>query len=212
VIAVSRDLGKAPVHVAANLADPACWDTLEAAFRRKQPIHRRAGDIHPRCRGYRADRLCRETDPAVCRASVLLNTVAPLVLAGAFLCAVRNLRMPPSACAAVIRRCPANLSRTAAYGAAKAAVDQWVRTVGTSRPCAARSRFSRSPRGGWPPPCASSCALPAKASSPAAAGSSGCTKKAISRHERAAHGQNSKGSSIRSPARKSGSSAGSRRG
>src|SRR6185437_3350945 len=71
-----------------------------------------------------------ETDPAQYRASVLLNAAAPLILgeaflrAGRYLACRRQLVLPSSGAAR--RPYPG----VAAYGAAKAAVDQWVRATG----------------------------------------------------------------------------------
>jgi NAD(P)-dependent dehydrogenase (short-subunit alcohol dehydrogenase family) len=74
-----------------------------------------------------------EADPAAYRASVLLNAAAPLVLADAFLRAARNLSC---SCQLVLLSSGAarrSYPGLAAYGAAKAAVDQWVRTVGNEQ-------------------------------------------------------------------------------
>lgn len=130
VIGVSRSRGAAPVHLTADLADPAGWDIVEASFRRELAgfsggrvifLHA-AGAIGPI--GFAG-----ETEPAASRASMLLNAAAPLVLGEAFLRAVRHLRCRRQlvllSSGAARRAYPG----VAAYGAAKAAVDQWVRTV-----------------------------------------------------------------------------------
>jgi benzil reductase ((S)-benzoin forming) len=134
VIGVSRRPGPAPVHVAADLADPSGWDMLEASFNRELPgfsggrvmfVHA-AGTIGPI--GFAG-----ETDPRQYRASVMLNAAAPLILAEAFLRAVHNLgcrrQLVLLSSGAARRPYPG----VAAYGAAKAAIDQWVRAVGNEQ-------------------------------------------------------------------------------
>jgi benzil reductase ((S)-benzoin forming) len=74
-----------------------------------------------------------EADPRQYSASVMLNAAAPLILAEAFLRAVRNLscrrQLVLLSSGAARRPYPG----VAAYGAAKAAVDQWVRAVGNEQ-------------------------------------------------------------------------------
>lgn len=131
VIGVSRTPGPGPGHLAADLAGPAGWDMLEASFHgelagfsggRVVFVHA-AGAIGPI--GFAG-----ETDPGDYRASVLLNAAAPLILAEAFLRAGRHLRCRRQlvllSSGAARRAYPG----VAAYGAAKAAVEQWVRAVG----------------------------------------------------------------------------------
>lgn len=131
VIGVSRSPGPAADHIAADLAEPSGWDMLEASLNRELAdfsggrvvfVHA-AGTIGPI--GFAG-----ETDPRQYRASVMLNAAAPLVLAEAFLRAARNLscrrQLVLLSSGAARRPYPG----VAAYGAAKAAVDQWVKTVG----------------------------------------------------------------------------------
>lgn len=125
-------------HLAADLADPASWSTVGAAFAaavaRERPervvLFHAAGTLHPI--GF-ADRV----DPAAYTANVLLNSAAPQVLGQAFLAATtavpqRHLVQVTSGAA----RTP--YPGWSSYGAAKAAVDQWVRTVGAEDDAAAR--------------------------------------------------------------------------
>ena len=134
VIGVSRSPGPAPVRVAADLAEPSGWAMLEASFNRELPgfsggrvvfVHA-AGTIGPI--GFAG-----ETDPRQYRASVVLNAAAPLILGEAFLRAVRNLscrrQLVLLSSGAARRPYPG----VAAYGAAKAAVDQWVRAAGNEQ-------------------------------------------------------------------------------
>lgn len=134
VIGVSRSPGPAPAHIAADLAEPPGWDMLEASFNRELAglsgdrvvfVHA-AGTIDPI--GFAG-----ETDPRQYRASVMLNAAAPLILAEAFLRASRNLR-----CRRQLVLLSSGAARrpypgVAAYGGAKAAVDQWVRAVGNEQ-------------------------------------------------------------------------------
>jgi benzil reductase ((S)-benzoin forming) len=134
VIGVSRSPGPASVHLAADLAGSAGWDMLEASFHRELAdfpggrvvfLHA-AGAIGPV--GFTG-----ETDPRDYRASVLLNAAAPLIVGEAFLRAGRHL-----ACRRQLVLLSSGAARraypgVAAYGAAKAAVDQWVRATGNEQ-------------------------------------------------------------------------------
>jgi benzil reductase ((S)-benzoin forming) len=131
VIGVSRGAGPAPVHLAADLADPGGWDVLEASFHRELAdfsggrvvfLHAAAA-IGPI--GFAG-----ETDPDVYRASVLLNAAAPLIVAEAFLRAGRHLRCRRQLVLFTSGAARRAYPGVAAYGAAKAAVDQWVRAAG----------------------------------------------------------------------------------
>jgi benzil reductase ((S)-benzoin forming) len=134
VIGVSRSPGPAPVHLAADLAGPVGWDMLDTSFCRELAgfsgsrvvfVHA-AGAVGPV--GFAG-----ETDPVDYRASVLLNAAAPLILGEAFLRAGRHLicrrQLVLLSSGAAQRAYPG----VAAYGAAKAAVDQWVRAAGNEQ-------------------------------------------------------------------------------
>lgn len=131
VIGVSRSPGPAAVHLAADLADRVGWDLLEASFQRELAgfsgsrvvfLHA-AATIGPI--GFAG-----ELDSEKTRASVLLNAASPLITAEAFLRAARHLRCRRQlvlfSSGAARRPYPG----VAAYGAAKAAVEQWVRAAG----------------------------------------------------------------------------------
>jgi benzil reductase ((S)-benzoin forming) len=131
VIGVSRNAGAAPSHVTADLSEASGWDMVEASLHRDLAaanpgrvifVHA-AGAIGPI--GFAG-----ETDPGDYRASVLLNAAAPLILGQAFLRATQHLRCRRQLVllsSGAARRAYPGL---AAYGAAKAAVDQWVRAAG----------------------------------------------------------------------------------
>lgn len=118
-------------HVAADLADPASWRSVHLALERLAGqrswsrivmIHN-AGTLDPI--GFAS-----EVDAEAYASNVLLNSAAAQVIGAGFLAAVRQLD---------VRRELVQISSGAArtpypgwssYGAAKAAVDQWVRAVG----------------------------------------------------------------------------------
>lgn len=134
VIGVSRNPGSAPVHVTADLADPAGWDALEASFCRELAGFRGGRVVFVHAAGAIGPvGFAGETDPGEYRASVLLNAAAPLIAAEAFLRAARHLtcrrQLVLFSSGAGRRPYPG----VAAYGAAKAAVDQWVRAAGNEQ-------------------------------------------------------------------------------
>lgn len=132
---VSRSGGTdADEHLAADLSDPGEWDRVATALERRldrlQPadtaLLHAAGTLTPI--GFAG-----EVDAAAYRDAVLVNSAAGQVLGGAFLRATRGV---PG------RRVLTMLSSGAAtsayegwsaYGAGKAALDQWVRTVGAEQ-------------------------------------------------------------------------------
>lgn len=134
VIDISRRGAPGLEHVAADLADPASWDVVAASFRKELAafegdravfVHA-AGTVDPM--GYAAD-----VDPAGYRHNVLLNAASPQVLGQAFLAAAtgrggrRHLVLLTSGAATSV------YPGWSSYGASKAAVDQWVRTVGAEQ-------------------------------------------------------------------------------
>jgi len=130
---VSRS-GSAPdggSHLALDLADPASWEVFSAAFERlvdEQPWERvtvihNAGVLEPI--GFAG-----EVDGDAYRRHVLLNSAAVQVVGHAVLVAIRALSCRREL--VFISSGAATNARAgwAAYGAAKAAGDQWVRAVG----------------------------------------------------------------------------------
>jgi len=122
-------------HLALDLGDPRSWDEVDASFRREMArfdgdravfIHA-AGALDPL--GFAA-----EVDGAAYQSNVLLNSASPQVLGQRFLAAVashghvaRHLVMITSGAARSV------YPGWSSYGAAKAAVDQWVRTAGAEQ-------------------------------------------------------------------------------
>lgn len=130
---VSRS-GRAPAggsHLALDLADPTAWDAFAVAFDRlvhqqdwqRITVIHNAGTIEPI--GF-----VGEVDDDAYRQHVLLNSAAPQVIGHAVLAAVRGLTCRREY--VLISSGAASNARAgwAAYGAAKAAGDQWVRAVG----------------------------------------------------------------------------------
>ncbi len=122
-------------HLALDLADPGSWAELDASFRRQLAtfdgdrvvfVHA-AGTLEPM--GFAG-----EVDTGAYRGNVLLNSAAPQVLGHMFLAAAagrpnlrRHLVMMTSGAARSV------YPGWSSYGAAKAAVDQWVRNVGAEQ-------------------------------------------------------------------------------
>jgi benzil reductase ((S)-benzoin forming) len=136
VIGISRRPVAGIEHLPADLADPAGWDLVGQSFRREldgpaRPdrvvfVHA-AGTIDPMGFAGRVDR-------AAYQANVLLNSAAPQVLGHLFLAAAaaygparRQLVMITSGAARSV------YPGWSSYGAAKAAVDQWVRDAGAEQ-------------------------------------------------------------------------------
>jgi NAD(P)-dependent dehydrogenase (short-subunit alcohol dehydrogenase family) len=137
VVNVSRRRG-APApgfeHFPADLADPASWPRVAELFGRELKgfagervlFAHSAGTLEPI--GFAG-----EVDAAAYTRQVLLNSAAPQVLGDAFLRAARETR---ARCTLLVISSGAAHSvyqGWSAYGAGKAAVDQWVRTAGAEQ-------------------------------------------------------------------------------
>ncbi|MDQ6615956.1 MAG: SDR family NAD(P)-dependent oxidoreductase [Actinomycetota bacterium] len=135
IIGISRGPAAGTEHLGADLADPAGWDELGASFRRELEgfqgdrivfVHA-AGTLEPM--GFAG-----EVDTGAYRRNVVLNSASPQVLGHMFLAAVashtearRHLMMITSGAASSV------YPGWSSYGAAKAAVNQWVRDVGAEQ-------------------------------------------------------------------------------
>ena len=135
VIGISRRPAPPSEHLAADLADPASWDLVDASFRRELSgyegdhlvfVHA-AGTIAPM--GFAG-----EVDAGPYRDNVVLNSASPQVLGARFLAAAaavpaarRHLVIITSGAARSV------YPGWSSYGAAKAAVDQWVRNAGAEQ-------------------------------------------------------------------------------
>lgn len=134
VIDISRRGGAGLEHFAADLADPAGWRAVAELFEKQVS-------------GFQGERValfhCAGTlepigpaggvDPEAYTSAVLLNSAAPQVLGDAFLRAAARTR---AACSLVMISSGAARSvyeGWSAYGAGKAALDQWVRVAGAEQ-------------------------------------------------------------------------------
>jgi benzil reductase ((S)-benzoin forming) len=134
VIDISRRGAPGLEHFAADLAEPEQWERVAALFARE-------------LRGFAGDRavfihaagtlepigFAGEVDAAAYRRSVLLGAACPQVLGDAFLRAARATR---AQCHLVLISSGAAhnvYEGWSAYGAGKAASDQWARTVGAEQ-------------------------------------------------------------------------------
>ncbi len=134
VIDISRRGAAGCTHFAADLADPAAWPEVGELFARELDgyageravfVHS-AGTLEPI--GFAG-----EVDGGGYARNVLLNSAAPQVLGAAFLRAAAKTQAP---CWIVMLSSGAARSvypGWSSYGAGKAAVDQWVRTVGAEQ-------------------------------------------------------------------------------
>lgn len=128
--------GSPAVHVAADLSTAAGWDAAQACFAReigsfagaRLVFFHNAGTLTPI--GFAG-----EVDGAAYRANVLLNSAAPQVLGDAFLHAAARAAGPGGPARADLVMISSGAARSpypgwSGYCAGKAALDQWVRTVG----------------------------------------------------------------------------------
>jgi len=134
VIDISRRGAPGLEHFAADLAEPEQWQRVAELFARELRgfagervvfVHA-AGTLEPI--GFAG-----EVDAAAYRRAVLLNAASPQVLGDAFLRAARTTR---AACQLVLISSGAAHSvyeGWSAYGAGKAALDQWARTAGAEQ-------------------------------------------------------------------------------
>lgn len=134
VIGVSRRPPVGIEHLEADLSDPAGWRKVDASFTEELAdfdgerviLVQAAGDLHPI--GFAG-----EVDTEAYARSVVLNSAAAQVLGHMFLRAARSVN---AECHLVMITSGAAQSvypGWASYGAAKAAVDQWVRDVGAEQ-------------------------------------------------------------------------------
>lgn len=131
VVGISRRPAEGAEHVEADLADPASWPAVGAAFRRELDrfdgervvfVHA-AGTLDPI--GFAG-----EVDSGAYATNVVLNSAAPQVLGHLFLAAVRGLEARRHLVMLTSGAAKNVYSGWSSYGAGKAAIDQWVRDVG----------------------------------------------------------------------------------
>ena len=118
-------------HLEADLADPASWsrvgDVIDAVATEREWARitciQAAGTVEPI--GFAG-----EVDPRRYQTNVLLNAAAPQVLGHRFLGAVSHLRCRRELVMVSSGAARKNYPGWSSYGAAKAALDRWVSTVG----------------------------------------------------------------------------------
>lgn len=134
VIGISRRAAPGVEHLQADLADPSSWATVGDSFRRELDhfdgdrvafVHA-AGVVEPI--GFAG-----EVDTAAYTANVLLNSAAPQVLGHLFLAAARDVAASRHLVMLTSGAASSVYAGWTAYGAGKAAVDQWVRNAGAEQ-------------------------------------------------------------------------------
>ena len=134
IIDISRRGGPDAEHLEADLSDPASWPTVAESFRQelggfsgeRVVFWHAAGSVQPV--GFAG-----EVDTEAYTRNVLLNSAAGQVLGHSFLAAARDvdaeryLVMVSSGAASLVG------AGWSSYGAGKAALDQWVRDVGSEQ-------------------------------------------------------------------------------
>ena len=134
VIDISRRGAPGLEHLAADLADPRQWERVTSLFAREIEgfagervvfVHA-AGTLEPI--GFAG-----EVDAAAYRRAVLLGAACPQVLGDAFLRSARKTRADCRLLLITSGAAHSVYPGWSAYGAGKAAIDQWVRTAGAEQ-------------------------------------------------------------------------------
>lgn len=136
IIDISRSGHPDVEHVQADLADPAGWEVVRAAFRRE--LEGDAQDVGRAVFVHAAATLdpigfTGEVDPTGYERQVLLNAASPLVLGDAFIRATVAAAVPADLVQITSGAATSVYEGWSAYGPSKAAVDHWVRTAGAER-------------------------------------------------------------------------------
>lgn len=134
VVGVSRRGAEGLEHFAADLAQPASWLAVAQLFEREIPGFAGERVVFAHCAGtLEPIGFAGEVDAAAYARQVLLDSACPQVLGDAFLRAARRC---PAPCLLLMISSGAARSvyeGWSAYGAGKAALDQWVRTAGAEQ-------------------------------------------------------------------------------
>lgn len=134
VIGISRRAPEVGEHLEVDLADPASWTAVWASFAAEMEgfegeravfVHA-AGTLEPV--GFAG-----EVDSATYAPSVLLNSAAPQVLGHLFLAAAHRLDVERHLVLVTSGAASNVYAGWTAYGAGKAAVDQWARNAGAEQ-------------------------------------------------------------------------------
>ncbi len=134
IIGINRRPAAGTEHIEADLSDPGSWPVVGGSFRRELAdfaggrvvfIHA-AGAVDPV--GFAG-----EVDTDAYAAGVLLNSAAPQVLGHLFLAAARRVDADRHLIMLTSGAARSPYAGWTAYGAAKAAIDQWVRNAGAEQ-------------------------------------------------------------------------------
>ena len=134
VVVVSRTPGEVGTHLAADLTEPAGWDTFARGVEKRLA----AGDITTvrlfHCAGT-IDPIgfAGEVDSEDYRTNVILNAAAPQIVGDAFLAVVRRHEVEAAVVMLTSGAARSVYPGWSSYCAGKAAVDHWVRTVGAEQ-------------------------------------------------------------------------------
>jgi len=134
VVDLSRRPAAGAAHVAVDLAEPGAWPRAAEAFERE--IAAFAGDqvVFVHAAGTLTPiGFADEVDPAAYQRNVLLNAAAPQLLGAAFLRAMRASRARGVLLFLGSGAATSIYPGWSGYGAGKAAVEQWTRTVGAEQ-------------------------------------------------------------------------------
>lgn len=134
IIDISRRGAPDLEHVEADLSDPASWGAVAESFERELAgfsgelvvFFHAAGTIEPI--GFAGE---VDTDSYI--RNVVLNSAAPQVLGHAFLAAARDVDARRHIVMLTSGAASSPYAGWSSYGAGKAAVDQWVRSVGAEQ-------------------------------------------------------------------------------
>lgn len=134
VIGIGRRKPDGLEHIEADLSDPSAWAAVGESFERELATFDGERAVFVHASGSAPVGFAGEVETGAYAAGVLLNSAAPQVLGHLFLAAARQapnarrwLVMITSGAARSV------YPGWASYGAAKAAVDQWVRDVGAEQ-------------------------------------------------------------------------------
>jgi benzil reductase ((S)-benzoin forming) len=135
VLDVSRSGGtRGTEHLPADLADPASWAAVEAHLFAQLGTFSGVRAIFLHCAGtLEPIGFAGAVDSTAYRRNILLNTAAPQALGHAFLAAVAELDLQTHLILITSGAATRPYEGWSSYCAGKAAVDQWVRTVGAEQ-------------------------------------------------------------------------------
>jgi NAD(P)-dependent dehydrogenase (short-subunit alcohol dehydrogenase family) len=134
ILGISRSPAEGTENVDADLADPASWTKVGSSFEEELAgfdgeravfVHA-AGTLEPI--GFAG-----EVDTEAYAANVILNSAAPQVLGHLFIAAARDVEASRHIVMLTSGAAKSVYPGWSSYGAAKAAIDQWVRDVGAEQ-------------------------------------------------------------------------------